>query len=55
MLAAVVGDEMALRNDIALVDNVNTAEVVSVFMHSIRQANAGASTLQVVQALARVC
>ncbi len=46
MLAAIVGDEQAMRADFAEIDNGNIAQVVSVMVRFIRQANAGASTVQ---------
>ena len=53
LLAAVVGDEFALRADYALVDQGNTAAVFQLMLRYIRQANAGAAPLAFMQALAQ--
>lgn len=53
LLAAMVGDEIALRTDIATVDNGKTGEIVGLMMRAIRQANAGAAPLQMLQAMTR--
>lgn len=53
LLAAVVGDEIDMRRNFAAIDGGSAAEVVGVMLRSIRQANAGASTLQLAQAMAR--
>jgi HD-GYP domain-containing protein (c-di-GMP phosphodiesterase class II) len=53
MLAAVVGDEIALRNDLATVDNGNQVQVISLIARYISQANAGASALQLAQEIMR--
>jgi HD-GYP domain-containing protein (c-di-GMP phosphodiesterase class II)/DNA-binding CsgD family transcriptional regulator len=53
MLAAIVGDEIALRTDFATVDNGNPVQVLSLITRYISQANAGASSLQLAQAMMR--
>lgn len=53
MLAAVIGDEIDMRRNFAAIDNGSAGEVVGVMLRSIRQANAGASVLQLAQAMAR--
>lgn len=52
LLAAIVGDEMALRADFAQIDNGNPIEIVSLFLRFIRQANAGAAPLEMLRAMA---
>jgi HD-GYP domain-containing protein (c-di-GMP phosphodiesterase class II) len=42
-LAALVGDELALRHDYAMVDPAKTSQVVGLLFRYIRQANQGAS------------
>src|SRR3954454_5749732 len=42
-LAAIVGDEITMRRDIATVDNVRLNEIISVITHSIRQTHVDAS------------
>ena len=53
MLAAIVGDELALRTEVAAIDNGRPTEVLGLMARFIRQANAGATTLQMAQAIAR--
>src|SRR5512138_427915 len=53
MLAAIVGDELALRTEVAAVDTGRPTEVLGLMARFIRQANAGATTLQMAQAIAR--
>jgi HD-GYP domain-containing protein (c-di-GMP phosphodiesterase class II) len=53
MLAAIVGDELALRADFAAIDNGRPTQVLGLMARFIRQANAGATTLQMAQAIAR--
>lgn len=53
LLAAIVGDEIALRADFAKIDNGSTTEVVSLMTRAIRQANAGAAPFEMMRALAR--
>lgn len=53
MLAALAGDEIALRTDIALIDTGNPAELIGTMARHIRQANAGASRLELAQAVVR--
>ncbi len=53
LLAAIVGDELALRADFALIDNGRTAEIVNLFVRSIRQGQPGASSLALAQSVAR--
>jgi HD-GYP domain-containing protein (c-di-GMP phosphodiesterase class II) len=52
LLAAIVGDEMGLRRDFARIDNASTPEIFQLFYRFIRQANRGASTSELVRALA---
>jgi HD-GYP domain-containing protein (c-di-GMP phosphodiesterase class II) len=52
-LAALAGDEIALRTDMSMVDSGNLAEVLGVMARHIRQANAGASRLELAQAVVR--
>src|SRR5436190_1093822 len=52
-LAALAGDEIALRTDIAAIDTGNLGEVLGVMARHIRQANAGASRLEMAQAIVR--
>jgi HD-GYP domain-containing protein (c-di-GMP phosphodiesterase class II) len=52
MLAAIVGDELALRADFAAVDSGRPNEVLGLLARFIRQANAGASTLQMARSIA---
>lgn len=52
LLAAIVGDEIALRANFATIDNGSTAEVVSLFVRAIREANVGATPLQMMRAIA---
>ncbi len=51
MLAALVGDEQALRADFAQVDQGNNAAVLQLMMHYIRQTTAGAPPLAMIQSL----
>ncbi|MBE7555464.1 MAG: HD domain-containing protein [Anaerolineales bacterium] len=53
LVAAIVGDEIALRADFATIDNASITEVVSLMVRTIRQTNAGAGSFQVMQAVAR--
>lgn len=53
MMAALYGDELLLRKEIALVDNANNIEVLSVIIRRIRQANQGASLVDVTKAIVR--
>lgn len=53
MLASIVGDEIALRTDMAAVDSGKPAQVLGVMTRYIRQANAGASPLQMAGAIVR--
>lgn len=52
-LASIVGDEQVLRSDFARIDNGNLPTVMNTIVRSIRQANAGASTLNVARAVGR--
>ncbi|HKB48728.1 MAG TPA: HD domain-containing phosphohydrolase, partial [Ktedonobacterales bacterium] len=52
-LASVFGDEQRLRTDFAQIDNANLPALVNTIMRLIRQANAGASMLEVARALGR--
>jgi HD-GYP domain-containing protein (c-di-GMP phosphodiesterase class II) len=53
MLAAIVGDEIALRSEYAAVDSGKPAQVLSVMARFIRQANAGLPALQMAQTVLR--
>ncbi len=52
-MAALFGDELALRTDFASVDSGRVPQVLSLVLRHIRQASADASPLQLAQALAR--
>jgi HD-GYP domain-containing protein (c-di-GMP phosphodiesterase class II) len=52
-LAAVVGDELAMRRDFAAIDNANQGAVLSLMLRYIRQANAGAPPLQLAREVVR--
>jgi HD-GYP domain-containing protein (c-di-GMP phosphodiesterase class II) len=53
MMAALFGDELALRTEIAAVDAGNTPKMLGLVTRYIRQANADASPLNLVRALTR--
>ncbi len=53
MLAAIAGDELALRGDFATADTGNTSEVLGLTIRSIRQANEGASPLHLAHMVAQ--
>ena len=52
-MAAVVGDEIALRTEFAKIDGANLAQVLRLSLRFIRDANAGASALELLRAIAR--
>jgi HD-GYP domain-containing protein (c-di-GMP phosphodiesterase class II) len=52
-LASIVGDEITLRGEIALIDSADSPAVLGLMLRSIRQANAGLSGLKLVQAMVR--
>src|SRR5690349_1346205 len=52
-LAAVVGDELAMRRDFAAIDNGNQGAVLNLMLRYIRQANAGAPPLQLAREVVR--
>jgi HD-GYP domain-containing protein (c-di-GMP phosphodiesterase class II) len=52
-LASIVGDEIALRGEIALIDSADGPAVLGLMLRSIRHANAGLSGLALVQAMVR--
>jgi HD-GYP domain-containing protein (c-di-GMP phosphodiesterase class II) len=52
LLAAIVGDELALRRDFARIDNASTGEIVRLFIRYIQQANRGAPALAAMRSLA---
>src|SRR5215211_5391105 len=52
-LAALAGDEIALRADIVAVDIGSLPQVLGVMTRHIRQANVGASRLELAQAIVR--
>ena len=51
--AAIVGDELALRTDLAALYNGRTSEVLGLMVRSIRHAHEGASPLHLAQMVAR--
>src|SRR5215208_3720912 len=51
MLAALAGDEIALRTDVVAIDTGSLPEVLSLMTRHIRQANAGASRLELAQTI----
>ncbi len=53
MWAALVGDELALRADLAALYNGHTSEVLGLMVRSIRQANEGASPLHLAYVIAQ--
>jgi len=53
MWAAIVGDELALRTDLAALYNGRTSEVLGLMARSIQQANEGASPLHLAQMVAQ--
>src|SRR5689334_13701658 len=53
MLAAIVGDEIALRSEYIAVDSGKPAQVLGMMARHIRQANAGVSPLQMAQSVVR--
>jgi HD-GYP domain-containing protein (c-di-GMP phosphodiesterase class II) len=52
VLAAIVGDEQAMRRDFAAIDTANTPHVIRLVMRYIGQANRGASPLQLARSMA---
>lgn len=52
-MASIVGDELALRADLAKVDTADNLRTLGTVLRYMRQANAGANALQMVQAIAR--
>jgi HD-GYP domain-containing protein (c-di-GMP phosphodiesterase class II) len=52
-LASIVGDEIVLRGEIALIDSADGPAVLGLMLRSIRHANAGLSGLKLVQAMVR--
>ena len=52
-LAAVVGDELAMRRDFAAIDNGNQGAVLSLMLRYIRESNAGAPPLQLAREVVR--
>jgi HD-GYP domain-containing protein (c-di-GMP phosphodiesterase class II) len=52
-MAAVVGDEIALRTEFAKIDAGNLAQVLGLSLRFIRNANPGASPLELLRAIAR--
>jgi HD-GYP domain-containing protein (c-di-GMP phosphodiesterase class II) len=52
-LAAIVGDEISMRRNFAAIDSGKASEIVGVVLGTIRDANDGASALQLAQAMAR--
>jgi HD-GYP domain-containing protein (c-di-GMP phosphodiesterase class II)/DNA-binding CsgD family transcriptional regulator len=52
MLAALVGDEIALRHDFAAIDNASLGEIIRLFSGFIHQAHRGAPPFEMIRALA---
>ena len=52
-MAAVVGDEIGLRSEVAKIDAGNLAQVMRLSLRFIREANPGASGLELLRAIAR--
>lgn len=52
-LASIVGDELALRADLAKVDTTDNLRMFGTLLRYIRQANTGANAVQLVQAIVR--
>ncbi len=52
VLAAIVGDEQAMRRDFAAIDTANTPHVIRLVLRYIGQANRGASPLQLARSMA---
>jgi HD-GYP domain-containing protein (c-di-GMP phosphodiesterase class II) len=52
-LASIVGDEQRLRTDFAKIDNASLPALTNTLVSVIRQANAGASLLEVARAIGR--
>lgn len=52
-MAEVLGDEIALRSDVAKVDQGNASQIFNLMLRYVRQANQGASPLQLTQTIAR--
>ena len=50
-MAAIYGDELALRADFAVVDSANTSQVVDLVIRYIRQANEGSSPYDLARAI----
>src|SRR5437899_1198530 len=50
-LASIVGDEIALRRQFALLDSADGPAVLSLMLRSMRSANAGLAGLRLVQAV----
>ncbi|MBW7882514.1 MAG: HD domain-containing protein [Caldilineaceae bacterium] len=51
--ASIFGDELALRADFAKIDSGDNLRVLRLMLHYMREANAGANPLQMVQAVAQ--
>jgi HD-GYP domain-containing protein (c-di-GMP phosphodiesterase class II) len=52
-LASIVGDEIALRGEMALIDSADGPAVLGLMLRSVRHANAGLSGVKLVQAMVR--
>jgi HD-GYP domain-containing protein (c-di-GMP phosphodiesterase class II) len=52
-LASIVGDEITLRQDFALLDTADAPAVLALMLRSVRNANAGLGGLRLVQAMVR--
>jgi HD-GYP domain-containing protein (c-di-GMP phosphodiesterase class II) len=52
-LASIVGDEIALRSEIALIDSADGPAMLGLMLRSIRNANSGLNGLKLVQAMVR--
>lgn len=51
-LASIVGDEIALRTEVAKVDAADSAAMIALILRFIRDANAGAGAMRMAQAIA---
>src|SRR5206468_6627446 len=52
-MTALIGDELALRKDIAAIDNGNDGQVINLILRYLRQTNSGAPPLQALSAVAQ--
>lgn len=52
-MASIFGDELAVRADLAKIDDADNLRMLGTMLRHMRQANAGANALQMVQAIVR--